>query len=404
MLKIKGVDISYCQQNIDYSALKSAGVKFAIIRAGIGTRTDSLLDTHVRGCTANGIAYGFYWYSVASSVQAAKAEAAACLKAISRYDRPAYPVFYDMEEKSQIERLDRKTRTDMALAFCAEIERGGYPAGVYANPAWLESYYEKSRLVGKYDIWLAHWTNDPSYPSKYDYGQTMWQWGLDNIGMDVDGDISFIDYPAKTAYWYSTHPAPTSDTSKTSAASQTAPASGTPAASAPASETPAASAPAAPAQSRDLRKGDGIILKNAPLYISSTARNKSTTVTGTYYIYCDGVINNRVRITRPLGCADCTGWVRVSDCKTVAQDAPAAPEAPVSQDVPASQPTPSVKVGDTVKVKAGAKTYGGAPLAVFVYTGQYEVMQVGTTGRPDYVVIGQGGEITAAVRECDLIA
>ena len=104
------------------------------------------------------------------------------------------------------------------------------------------------------------------------------------------------------------------------------------------------------------------------------------------------MINNRVRITRPLGCADCTGWVRVSDCKTVAQDAPA------------SQPTPSVKVGDTVKVKAGAKTYGGAPLAVFVYTGQYEVMQVGTTGRSDYVVIGQGGEITAAVRECDLIA
>ena len=387
MLKIKGVDISYCQQNIDYSALKSAGVKFAIIRAGIGTRTDSLLDTHVRGCTANGIAYGFYWYSVASSVQAAKAEAAACLKAISRYGRPAYPVFYDMEEKSQIERLDRKTRTDMALAFCAEIERGGYPAGVYANPAWLESYYEKSRLVGKYDIWLAHWTNDPSYPSKYDYGQTMWQWGLDNIGMDIDGDICFINYHAKTDFWYKSH----GITDKPVEPSK-----------------PAQYEPTHP--TNDLRRGDEVILKNAPLYGASTSKSKATTVSGTYWVHSDGIINGRIRITMPKGCADCTGWVRVSDCKTVAQDAPAAPEAPVSQDapaaqdVPASQPTPSVKVGDTVKVKAGAKTYGGAPLAVFVYTGQYEVMQVGTTGRPDYVVIGQGGEITAAVRECDLIA
>ena len=199
MLKIKGVDISYCQQNIDCSALKSVGVKFAIIRAGIGTRTDSLLDTHVRGCAENGIAYGFYWYSVASSVQAAKAEAAACLKAIEKYDRPKYPVFFDMEEQSQIDKLDSKTRTDMALAFCEEIERGGYPAGVYANPSWLECYYEKDRIVGKYDIWLAHWTNDPSYPSKYDYGQTMWQWGLDRIdGFDIDGDICFFDY-AKSA-------------------------------------------------------------------------------------------------------------------------------------------------------------------------------------------------------------
>ncbi len=367
MLKIKGADISYCQQNIDYSALKSAGVKFAIIRAGISTREDSLLDTHVKGCVANGIAYGFYWYSLADSAQGAKAEAAACLKAIARYDRPAYPVFYDMEEKSQIDNLDRKTRTDMALAFCKEIESGGYPAGVYANPAWLENYYEKSRITGKYDIWLAHWTENPDYPSKYNYGQTMWQWGLDNIGMDVDGDIAFIDYPAKTALWYATHPAPTPG-------------------------SPAASASAPAAQTNDLRKGDEIILKNAPLFISSTAKNKSTSVSGTYYIYCDGVINNRVRITKPLGCADCTGWVRVSDCK------------PAAQDTSAAHPTPSLKVGDTVRVKAGAATYGGAPLAVFVYTGQDEGMQVGTTGRPDYIVIGQGGEITAAVHDYDLIA
>ncbi len=69
----------------------------------------------------------------------------------------------------------------------------------------------------------------------------------------------------------------------------------------------------------DLRCGDEVKLTNAPLYISSTARNKSTTVTGTYYIYCDGVINNRVRITTPKGCSDCTGWVNVTDCRAVAE-------------------------------------------------------------------------------------
>ncbi|MFR0870103.1 MAG: hypothetical protein ACLSG5_01265 [Oscillospiraceae bacterium] len=59
----------------------------------------------------------------------------------------------------------------------------------------MENYYDKSRIVGKYDIWLAHWTKSPDCPSKYNYGQTMWQWGLDRIGgYDVDGDICFCEY------------------------------------------------------------------------------------------------------------------------------------------------------------------------------------------------------------------
>ena len=295
-MKIKGVDMSYCQVGIDYTALKEAGVKFAIIRAGLGTHEDSLLETHVKGCVANGIAYGFYWYSLAYSTEAAKAEAAACLKAIAKYDRPKYPVFFDMEEQSQIDKLDSKTRTDMAIAFCEEIERGGYPAGVYANPSWLECYYEKDRIAGIYDIWLAHWTNSPDRPSKYDYGQTMWQWGLDNIGMDIDGDICFINYPAKTDFWYKSH----GITDKPSEPNK-----------------PAQYEPIHPTD--DLREGDEVILKNAPLYGASTSKSKATTVSGTYWVHSDGIINGRIRITTPKGCADCTGWVNVADCKAVTE-------------------------------------------------------------------------------------
>ena len=32
-LNIQGVDISYCQQGLDYEKLKADGIKFAIIRA-----------------------------------------------------------------------------------------------------------------------------------------------------------------------------------------------------------------------------------------------------------------------------------------------------------------------------------------------------------------------------------
>ncbi|MGN0650415.1 MAG: GH25 family lysozyme [Oscillospiraceae bacterium] len=199
MTRIKGVDISVYQKGISFSALKQAGVKFAIIRAGYGEKKDYTMDKFVKDCKANGIDFGFYWYSYAMSVKQTEAEAEKCaavLKGLS----PTYPVFFDMEEKKQISGLNTDTRTKMAIAFCEKIKQAGFKPGIYANPSFMENYYDKQRLVDKYDIWLAHWTNSPDRPSRYNYGQTMWQWGVDRIGgYDVDGDICFCEY-AKPAH------------------------------------------------------------------------------------------------------------------------------------------------------------------------------------------------------------
>ena len=197
MTKIKGVDISYCQEGINFAELKKAGVKFAIIRAGFSTKKDITMDKFIADCKAYNIPYGFYWYSYAMSVAEAKAEAEKCVEVINGLS-PTYPVFFDMEEKKQINGLNNKTRTDMAKAFCEVIRNAGFTPGIYANPSFMECYYNKFALVGKYDIWLAHWTYSPDKPSKYNYGQTIWQWGIDKIGgYDIDGDICFVDYAAK---------------------------------------------------------------------------------------------------------------------------------------------------------------------------------------------------------------
>ena len=197
-MKIKGVDLSYCQEGISFPALKKAGVKFAIIRAGFSTKKDVTMDKFVADCKKYDIAYGFYWYSYAMSVKQAEAEAEKCV-AVLKGLSPSYPVFFDMEERKQIDGLNTDTRTKMAVAFCERIRKAGFKPGIYANPSFMENYYDKQRLVGKYDIWLAHWTNSPDRPSRYNYGQTMWQWGVDRIGgYDIDGDICFCEYE-KTA-------------------------------------------------------------------------------------------------------------------------------------------------------------------------------------------------------------
>lgn len=202
-MEIKGVDLSVYQGGIDYDRLKDAGVKFAVIRAGFARTEDKQLEAHVQGCLERQIDVGYYWFSYAGNVEQARAEAAACLRSIGRFPAPRYPVFFDAEDNTIANAVGKNTMTDIALAFIEEIEKGGYPCGIYANPDWMENKYDKGRLVGNVDIWLANWTFDPDRKSRYDYGQTMWQWGLEKFGgYNADADISFVDYPARTAEWY----------------------------------------------------------------------------------------------------------------------------------------------------------------------------------------------------------
>ena len=201
MLKIKGIDISRAQEQFDFTAAVSAGVKFVIIRAGIRTDEDIYFRRNLSECQKRNIPYGLYWYFEATSDDAFKAELTACKKAVKGL-KPAYPVFFDAEEQAQIDKLTTAQRTDMALKFCAEMTAIGLPSGIYANPSWMQHYYDSDRLAD-INIWVAHWTGSPDIPSSFNCGQTMWQWGIDSIdGRDVDGDICFVDYPAITDKWY----------------------------------------------------------------------------------------------------------------------------------------------------------------------------------------------------------
>lgn len=198
MMKIKGIDISYCQRDVDYQKVKAAGIDFAIVRSGYKEKTDDMLYTHLNGCKKAGIPVGIYVYAMARTVDDAVKEAKYCLQSVAGREL-LYPVFYDLEDDRLLD-LTSKQRTDNAVAFLEEIKNQGYCAGVYVNPAWLEQYLEKDRLTS-YDLWLAAWTENPDKPTKYNYNQTIWQWGLDNVdGISgtgaVDGDLCYADYPA----------------------------------------------------------------------------------------------------------------------------------------------------------------------------------------------------------------
>lgn len=204
-MKIKAIDISYAQPAVDFNKVKKSGIKAVIIRNGYLNKTDTHFERHIRGAIEAGLDIGTYTYIMAKDTAQAKTEALQTIERLKPYKGYInYPVFCDMEDERYLNGafgkvFDKRLCTDIIKTFCDTIKENGYYAALYINPAWLENFTHKKELLGKYDIWLAAWTDSPNKPTKYDYGQKMWQWGagaVNGIKDDVDSNLVYVDYPA----------------------------------------------------------------------------------------------------------------------------------------------------------------------------------------------------------------
>ncbi len=194
-----GIDISRHNGDIDWNAVKNAGVNFVILRCGYrGSSTGVLLEdqkfrSNIQGAAAAGLKVGVYFFSQAVNEVEAVEEASLTLDLIRRYGI-SYPVFMDVEDANgRADRIDAGTRTKIIRAFCETIRSGGYSAGVYANKTWLNEKMNVGQLSG-YKIWLAQYASKPTYGGRYDMWQYSCKGRLPGISTDVDLNMSYMSY------------------------------------------------------------------------------------------------------------------------------------------------------------------------------------------------------------------
>lgn len=197
----RAIDISYCQPSVNFNRVKKSGISTVIIRNGYLGKTDTSWYNNAQKAIDAGFDIGTYTYIWSDTPQKAAKEAEETIQRLERFKgKINYPVFADMEDVKYLKsRFSKNSRTEILLTFLETIDRAGYYPAVYINPDWLENHVDKTKILGKYDIWLAHYTNSPDKPTKYDYGQTMWQWGIERVkgAGEVDSDFVYVDYPAK---------------------------------------------------------------------------------------------------------------------------------------------------------------------------------------------------------------
>lgn len=194
-----GVDVSYHQGYVDWAKVKAAGVDFAIIRCGYGSewdgngvynQDDSRFAQNVRGCIEQGIPFGVYLYSYATSVEMARSEAAHTLRLIRGLNL-SLPVFWDIEER-RIAAVGSATLGEMAQVYCDAIQDAGYNVGIYSYTTFLNAYCTADNFNNSsWYRWVADYRGQCGYDGSYN----AWQFSS-------QATVSGINGPADVNYWY----------------------------------------------------------------------------------------------------------------------------------------------------------------------------------------------------------
>ncbi|MCM1061615.1 MAG: glycoside hydrolase family 25 protein [Eubacterium sp.] len=194
-MKMKGIDVSYAQGDIDFKQVKNLGIDYVIIRAGWGTeKVDDWFEENYRKSTEAGLYVGAYWYCYGETISEIEQEANAFLNALDGKTFE-FPVYMDLEENSQFI-LGEEFCSNAVKAFCSKLEQRGYFAGLYTSTSFLDTVIDEETKK-KYTIWVADWRGYCGY--KGNYG--MWQYGAGYVpGINGKTDFNMIDSDYNTDY------------------------------------------------------------------------------------------------------------------------------------------------------------------------------------------------------------
>lgn len=186
--KARCIDLSEWNGDIDFNKVKKSGVTCVILRAGYGkddNQEDEKFNEYYAKAKTAGLNVGAYWYSYATSVDAAKAEVRNCMKTIQGKEFDLQ-VFLDVEEYRQAV-LPRRTLTDIISTFCDGIKSNGFESGLYSAKSMLVDSAYPDELASKYLIWMAAPNNSYNeLPAFVDIHQYSWTGRVDGISEKVD--------------------------------------------------------------------------------------------------------------------------------------------------------------------------------------------------------------------------
>ena len=212
-MELKGIDISEWQGKLslaDFKKIKDSGINFVIIRCGYTSYnksklkyTDRYFENNYKLCKEIGLPVGAYYYSCATSINEAKAEANFVISLLKN-KKFEYPIAFDTEDNHNISNssyaptsqasIGKVKLTPIVKAFCDLLEKNNYYVSIYASTSWFKDKLILDDLI-RYDKWIAQWSKTVSFSEKYGLWQYSSTGKVNGINGNVDMNYSYKDYP-----------------------------------------------------------------------------------------------------------------------------------------------------------------------------------------------------------------
>jgi lysozyme len=185
-----GIDVSEWQGDIDWNAVKNAGVSFAMIRIGHGSNDDGTyyedkkFEQNLKGAKNAGIKVGIYYYSKAVSSDEAIKQAKWITSLLNK-EKLDLPIAFDWESWGVFNsfHINYYDLNHTAESFMNVVKKEGYEGMLYGSASYLEKVWN----LDEYPTWLAHYTTQTDYPKAY------YIWQLSNTGR-IDGINAHVDF------------------------------------------------------------------------------------------------------------------------------------------------------------------------------------------------------------------
>ena len=195
--KIKVVDVSYYQKDIDWEKFKNESDCYGVIlRLGYYETLDKKFISNLNELKRLNIPYGIYLFSYSTTLTGAKKEANFTNNMISTYDiNPTLGIYYDIESWNAKNSSSNEISKDMYNKIVEEYINtvNNYNGGKYKVKVYSGRWYAMNRL-GEAAKNHVDWVAEYNSTCKYDSAYSMWQYTSKGSIPGIEGnvDISYI--------------------------------------------------------------------------------------------------------------------------------------------------------------------------------------------------------------------
>ena len=182
----EGIDVSSWQQNIDFAAVRNAGIEIVYMKSSEGSSyIDSYFETNYRNAKANGLKVGFYHYVTARTTEQARAQATFFAKVISGKE-PDCKLAMDFENFGN---LSTTQVNEISRVFLETLENlTNKEVLIYSNAYSARTIFSSS--LSNYPLWVANYgVSEPGDNGKW---STWVGWQYTDTGR-INGISGYVD-------------------------------------------------------------------------------------------------------------------------------------------------------------------------------------------------------------------